>query len=226
MSLGSAATLTVAIDARSPRNARRSATSWWASGRRQVVNATRLGHGGAGGAASYLSVRDWPLSAGGFFDQRDDAGANPVASSERTVIDQLFRARRGSARASNPRENVPFEVIGSRPQGQTAWGQGSGRRDPDAGSDAERRVIGTQILGTVDMIRRLATTADRPQARAANPHASPSATASRRARTTTSPSRSHLNEIAEASKNASEVMMNCSSASPRCRSSSVASSCR
>src|SRR5947207_13586995 len=38
---------------------------------------------------SYLSVREWPLSAGRFFDQRDDAGANPVA-----VLGQRSEERR------------------------------------------------------------------------------------------------------------------------------------
>src|SRR5207302_416377 len=97
---------------------------------------------------TYLSVRDWPLSAGRFFDQRDDAGASAVA------------------------------------------------------------VLGPKILGTVDMIVVSAVSAD------ALPGVERQIRTFLRERHRIPPGQDDdftvrdLNEIAEASKNASEVMMN------------------
>jgi ABC-type antimicrobial peptide transport system permease subunit len=45
---------------------------------------------GQGVTPSYHLVRDWPLSAGRFFTEREQAGASPVAVLGQTVVDNLF----------------------------------------------------------------------------------------------------------------------------------------
>jgi putative ABC transport system permease protein len=63
-------------------------------------------------------------------------------------------------------KDVPFEVIGVlAPKGQTSWGQDQDDLVLMPFSTAERRVLGTQILGTVDMIWvSTPTLADIPEA--------------------------------------------------------------
>src|SRR5207247_2282123 len=151
---------------------------------------------------SYLSVRNWPLSAGRFFDQTDEAGANPVAVLGQTVVDQLFTPGEDPIGAGIRVKNVPFEVIGVLARkGQTAWGQDQDDVILMPFLTAERRVIGTQILGTVDMIVASATTAD------ALPRVEPQIRALLRERHRIPSGQDDdftvrdLNEIAEASKN-------------------------
>src|SRR5262245_3831092 len=158
---------------------------------------------------SYLSVRDWPLSAGRFFDQADDAAANPVAVLGQTVVDLLFAPGEDPIGATIRVKNVPFEVIGVLARkGQTAWGQDQDDVVLMPFLTAERRVLGTEILGTVDMIVVAAATAD------ALPRVEKQTRAFLRERHRIQPGHDDdftvrdLNEIAEASKNASEVMTN------------------
>ncbi|TMA40071.1 MAG: FtsX-like permease family protein, partial [Deltaproteobacteria bacterium] len=162
-----------------------------------------------GVAPSYLSVRDWPLGAGRFFDQQDDAGAKPVAVLGQTVVDQLFAAGEDPIGAIIRLKNVPFEVIGVLARkGQTAWGQDQDDVVLIPFLTAERRVLGTQILGTVDMVVVTAATAD------ALPKVERQIRTLLRERHRIPPGQDDdftvrdLNEIAEASKNASAVMMN------------------
>src|SRR5438552_416454 len=163
MSSGSAATLTVADATAIAKECPAVSDVAWAKRQAvQVVNGNQNWATAAQGVPpSYLSVRDWPLSAGRFFDQRDDAGANPVAVLGQTVVDQLFAPGEDPLGASIRVKNVPFEVIGVLARkGQTAWGQDQDDVILMPFLTAERRVIGTQILGTVDMIVASATTAD------------------------------------------------------------------
>jgi putative ABC transport system permease protein len=164
---------------------------------------------GQGVTPAYHLVRDWPLAAGRFFDERDQAGARPVAVIGQTVADALFTPGEDPVGATIRVKNVPFEVVGvlSR-KGQTSWGQDQDDVILMPFSTAERRTLGTQILGTVDMIY------------VSTPSAADVDEAERqirellRERHRIQPKRDddftvrNLNEIAEASKAASQVMTN------------------
>jgi len=158
---------------------------------------------------SYLSVRDWPLSAGRFFDERDDAGASAVAVLGQTVVDQLFAPGEDPIGTTIRVKNVPFEVIGVlASKGQTAWGQDQDDVVLMPFLTAERRVLGTKFLGTVDMIVVSAVSAE------ALPEVERHIRSFLRERHRIPAGQDDdftvrdLNEIAEASKAASEVMMN------------------
>ena len=208
---GSASSLTVADATAITRECSAVADVAWA--KRQAVQVV-YGHQNWATAAhgvppSYLSVREWPLSAGRFFEQRDEASANPVAVLGQTVVDQLFAAGEDPIGAIIRVKNVPFEVIGVLARkGQTAWGQDQDDVVLIPFLTAERRVLGTQILGTVDMVVVSAVTAD------ALPKVERQIRRLLRERHRIPPGQEDdftvrdLNEIAEASKNASAVMMN------------------
>src|SRR5437762_3039837 len=211
MSSGSAATLTVADATSIAKECLAVSDVAWAKrqGVQVVYGNQNWATAAQGVPPSYLSVRDWPLSAGRFFDQRDDAGANPVAVLGQTVVDQLFAPGEDPLGASIRVKNVPFEVIGVLARkGQTAWGQDQDDVVLMPFLTAERRVLGTQILGTVDMIVSAAATAD------VLPRVEPQIRALLRERHRIPAGQDDdftvrdLNEIAEASKNASAVMMN------------------
>jgi len=158
---------------------------------------------------SYPSVRDWPISAGRFFDERDDASASAVAVLGQTVVDQLFAPGEDPIGVTIRVKNVPFEVIGVLARkGQTAWGQDQDDVVLMPFLTAERRVLGTKILGTVDMIVVSTVSAE------ALPEVEQQIRSFLRDRHHIPAGQDDdftvrdLNEIAEASKAASEVMMN------------------
>jgi putative ABC transport system permease protein len=98
----------------------------------------------------YLTIRDWSYSSGGPITQADmDAGAR-VALIGQTVVENLFEPGEEPVGSAIRIKNVPFKVIGVlAPKGQSA--QGSDQDDivfiPF--STAERKVLGTQFLGSV-----------------------------------------------------------------------------
>ena len=159
--------------------------------------------------ASYPLVRDWPLREGRFFDESETGMASPVALLGQTVVDNLFAPGEDPLGATIRVKGVPFEVIGLlASKGQTSWGQDQDDVILMPFPTAERRVLGTLILGTVDMIYvATPTPGDIPEAE-------------RQIRTLLhdrhriQPGRDddftvrNLNEIAEASKMASQVMTN------------------
>jgi putative ABC transport system permease protein len=109
---------------------------------------------------SYASVREWQLSAGEFFTQRDEDSAARVAVLGQTVVDQLFGPGEDPIGAVIRVKDVPFRVIGVlRKLGQTSFGHDQDDVLIMPFSTAERRVLGTQILGSVDMIFGRATEA-------------------------------------------------------------------
>jgi len=162
-----------------------------------------------GSTPSYQSVRDWPTRAGRYYDEQEEAGARPVALLGQTVVDHLFQPGEDPVGATIRVKDVPFEVIGVlTPKGQTSWGQDQDDLVLMPFSTAERRVLGTQILGTVDMIWvSTPTLADIPEAQK-------QITALLHERHRIQPGQEddftvrNLNEVAEASKTASEVMTN------------------
>ena len=152
---GTVSTLTAADGAAIARDAPAVAEVAWV--KRQIVQVVygnqNWATSGQGVTPSYHTVRDWPVVAGRFFDERDQAGASPMALLGQTVVDNLFAPGEDPVGATIRVKNVPFEVIGvlSR-KGLTTWGQDQDDVVLMPFSTAERRTLGTQILGTVDMI--------------------------------------------------------------------------
>jgi putative ABC transport system permease protein len=106
-----------------------------------------------GTTESYSNVRQWTVAKGSFFTQRDDATANRVAVLGQTVVDNLFGPGEDPIDATIRVKDVPFRVIGVLARkGQTTWGQDQDDVVVVPFGTAERRVLGTEILGSVDMI--------------------------------------------------------------------------
>ena len=152
---GTVSTLTAADGAAIARDAPAVAEVAWV--KRQIVQVVygnqNWATSGQGVTPSYHTVRDWPVVAGRFFDERDQAGASPMALLGQTVVDNLFAPGEDPVGATIRVKNVPFEVIGVLARkGLTTWGQDQDDVVLMPFSTAERRTLGTQILGTVDMI--------------------------------------------------------------------------
>jgi putative ABC transport system permease protein len=120
----------------------------------QVVYAERNWSTQAQGTPpSYPSVRDWPLVAGTFFTDRDEEQATRVAVVGQTVVEQLFGPGQDPIGAVIRVKDVPFRIVGILDRlGQTSWGQDQDDVVIMPFSTAERRVLGSEILGSVDMI--------------------------------------------------------------------------
>ncbi len=106
-----------------------------------------------GVSPSYAEVRDWPLVSGSFFTQRDEETAQRVAVLGRTVAENLFGVGVDPVGETIRVKDVPFRVVGVLSgKGQSAFGQDQDDVVMMPFSTAERRALGTKILGTVDMI--------------------------------------------------------------------------
>jgi putative ABC transport system permease protein len=149
---GSAVTLTVAdaLDFKK-KIPLLSETAWSKRDVMQVVAGNKNWNVPVNGISpGYLTIRDWSYSSGGPITQADmDAGAR-VALVGQTVVDNLFEPGEEPVGSSIRIKNVPFKVIGVlAPKGQSS--QGSDQDDivfiPF--STAERKVLGTQFLGSV-----------------------------------------------------------------------------
>ncbi|MBI3785300.1 MAG: ABC transporter permease [Deltaproteobacteria bacterium] len=106
-----------------------------------------------GSDLSFPNVRQWPVASGSFFTQRDSDTANRVAVLGQTVVDQLFGPGQDPVGAVIRIKEVPFTVVGVlQAKGQTTWGQDQDDVIVMPFTTAERRVVGAQFLGTVDMI--------------------------------------------------------------------------
>ena len=162
-----------------------------------------------GAPPSFQKVRDWPVASGAFYTQRDEDTANRVVLLGQTVVDQLFGPGQDPVGAVIRIKDVPFRVIGVlEAKGQTAWGQDQDDVVVMPFSTAERRVLGTAFLGTVDMIH--ASAVDRE----AVDEASEQVSAVLRQRHRIVPGAEDdftvrtLGDIAQASQSASNVMGN------------------
>jgi len=117
----------------------------------QIINGNKNWNGTVNGVSpSYLTIRDWSFSSGGPFTQQDVDTAARVALVGQTVVENLFDPGEEPVGAIIRIKNVPFRVIGVlSPKGQSS--QGSDQDDiifiPF--STAERKVFGTQFLGSV-----------------------------------------------------------------------------
>jgi ABC-type antimicrobial peptide transport system permease subunit len=106
-----------------------------------------------GATASFFRVRDWRLAGGAYFTERDDETANRVAVIGQTIVTMLFGAGQDPIGGIVRIKNVPFRVIGVlSPKGQTLWGQDQDDVVIIPFGAAERRVLGTEFIGTVDQI--------------------------------------------------------------------------
>ncbi len=101
----------------------------------------------------YSAVRDWPVARGRFFTQSEEDSAAKVAVLGQTLVDKLFVPGEDPLGAAIRVRAVPFRVVGVlAPKGQTTWGQDQDDVVIVPFSTAERRVLGTAFLGTVNMI--------------------------------------------------------------------------
>ena len=102
---------------------------------------------------SYPRVRQWGVAKGGFFSQRDEDAAARVTVLGQTVVDSLFDRGEDPIDATIRLKGVPFRVIGVLDRkGQTTWGQDQDDVALIPFNTAERRVLGTEFVGSVDMI--------------------------------------------------------------------------
>ncbi len=75
-----------------------------------------------GVATNYLNIRDWPLSSGSFFTDRNVLSRAKVAVLGQTIVNNLFPNQDPVGQQIRIR-NVPFRVIGVlAPKGQSAMG--------------------------------------------------------------------------------------------------------
>ena len=129
-------------------------TGWAKRDVMQIVNGNRNWNGPVNGISpSYVTIRDWSFVSGGPFTQLDVDAAARVALVGQTVVENLFDVGEEPVGAVIRIKNVPFRIIGVlAPKGQSA--QGSDQDDiifiPF--STAERKVFGTQFLGSVGAI--------------------------------------------------------------------------
>jgi putative ABC transport system permease protein len=106
-----------------------------------------------GASPEFFSVRNWPLASGEAFGPRDEETANRVAVLGQTVVENLFGPGEDPVGAVIRVKDVPFRVIGVLARkGQTTWGRDQDDTVLIPFSTAERRVLGAEILGTVDLI--------------------------------------------------------------------------
>ena len=106
-----------------------------------------------GVSTSYQRVSAWPVRAGSFFTQREAESAAQVVVLGQTIVDHLFSPGEEPLGALVRIKNVPFRVIGIL----VAKGQDSSGQDQDDVMfmpflTAERRVVGTQFVGSVNTI--------------------------------------------------------------------------
>jgi putative ABC transport system permease protein len=162
-----------------------------------------------GATPSYQSVRDWPVVAGSFYTQRDEDTANRVVVLGRTIVDHLFGPGEDPVGARVRIKDVPFHVVGVlEAKGQTSWGQDQDDVLLMPFSTAERRVLGTQFVGSVDMIFASAVATDEIDAAAKQITALLHERHHIQAGEDDDFTVRSLNDMAKASESASQVMTN------------------
>ena len=142
-------------------------TGWGKRDVMQVVYGNKNWNAPVNGISpGYLTIRDWSFSSGVPFTQTDMDMATRVALVGQTVVDNLFEPGEEPVGATIRLKNVPFTVIGVlAPKGQSS--QGSDQDDVVfiPFTTAERKVVGTQFLGSVGaLFASTERTEDLPQA--------------------------------------------------------------
>ena len=115
-----------------------------------------------GVTSSFPEIRDWPMAQGSFFTQSDEDTAAKVAVIGRTAADNLFERGEEIVGAQVRVKNVPLRIIGVlAPKGQSLLGQDQDDVIIIPFPTAERKVLGTQFLGTVGIIMAATATPER-----------------------------------------------------------------
>ena len=106
-----------------------------------------------GTTPEFIDVRNWLIAEGNFFTQSDMNSAANVAVLGKTAVQNLFEPGEEVIGAQIRIRNVPLRVIGVlAPKGQSITGQDQDDLVILPFSTAERKVLGTQFLGTVGVI--------------------------------------------------------------------------
>jgi len=106
-----------------------------------------------GTTPEFIDVRNWPLAEGNFFTQSDMNSAANVAVLGKTAAHNLFNPGDEVVGAQVRIRNVPLRVIGVlAAKGQSITGQDQDDLVVLPFSTAERKVLGTQFLGTVGVM--------------------------------------------------------------------------
>jgi putative ABC transport system permease protein len=101
----------------------------------------------------YTIVRNWPVATGRFLSRQDEESAATTAVLGFTVVQQLFGPGQNPLEQVIRIKNVPFRVVGIlTPKGQSTMGTDQDDAVLIPFSTAERKVIGTAMLGTVGVI--------------------------------------------------------------------------
>jgi putative ABC transport system permease protein len=106
-----------------------------------------------GVSPAFVMVRDWQTVAGRFFTRAEEESAATVAVLGQTVVQNLFGPGQNPLDQVVRIKNVPFRVVGVlSAKGQSPQGQDQDDTILIPFSTAERKVLGTQMLGTVGVI--------------------------------------------------------------------------
>ncbi len=99
---------------------------------------------------SYLTIRDWSFTSGGPFTEEEMEATSRVALVGQTVVENLFTPGEDPVGKVIRVKNVPFRIIGVlAPKGQSPTGNDQDDIIFIPFTTAERRVLGTQFLGSV-----------------------------------------------------------------------------
>ncbi|HJR78096.1 MAG TPA: ABC transporter permease [Nitrospiraceae bacterium] len=126
-------------------------TGWARRDVLQIVNGNRNWNGPVTGISpSYLTIRDWSFTSGGPFTQFDLDSAARVAVIGQTTVENLFDPGEEPVGSTIRLRNVTFRVVGVlAPKGQSAQGADQDDIIFIPFSTAERKVFGSQFLGSV-----------------------------------------------------------------------------
>ncbi|MBM4119359.1 MAG: ABC transporter permease [Nitrospira sp.] len=129
-------------------------TAWGKRDVMQIVYGNKNWNAPVNGISpSYLMVRDWLFASGVPFTQMDMDVAARVALVGQTVVGNLFEPGEEPVGATIRLKNVPFTVIGVlSPKGQSAQGTDQDDIVFIPFTTAERKVLGTQFLGSIGAI--------------------------------------------------------------------------
>jgi putative ABC transport system permease protein len=106
-----------------------------------------------GTTPEFPDIRNWPVAQGNFFTQSDMDSATKVAVLGKTAAQNLFETGEEVIGEEIRIRNVPLRVIGIlASKGQSVSGQDQDDVVLLPFTTAERKVLGTQFLGTVGII--------------------------------------------------------------------------
>ncbi|MDO9116590.1 MAG: ABC transporter permease [Nitrospira sp.] len=106
-----------------------------------------------GTTPEFPDIRSWPIAQGNFFTQSDLDAASKVAILGKTTAQNLFESGEEVIGSEIRIRNVLLRVIGIlTPKGQSITGQDQDDLVVLPFTTAERKVLGTQFLGTVGII--------------------------------------------------------------------------